>query len=98
MNKTLEIDGRKELVVLNIKELETVKKEFRHIGNDYAGNTQELQKQIQDLNTKNEKQELQHKLEIQELQHKITDMKNIHEIEILKKEMRILIFVKKLMN
>ena len=87
MNKTLEIDGRKELVVLNVKELETVKKEFRHIGNDYAGNTQELQKQIQDLNTKNEKQELQHKLEIQELQHKITDMKNIHEIEILKKEM-----------
>ena len=66
-----------------------MKKEFRHIGNDYAGNTQELQKQIQDLNTKNEKQELQHKLEIQELQHKITDMKNIHEIEILKKEMSI---------
>ena len=87
MNKTLDIDGRKELVFLNTKELETVKKEFRHIGNDYAGNTQELQKQIQDLNTKNEKQELQHKIETQELQFKIRDMQNTHEIEILKKEM-----------
>lgn len=94
MNKTLEIEGRKELVFLNSKELETVKKEFRHIGNDYAGNTQELQKQIQDLNIKLEKQELklekqelQHKLEIQELQHKLKDMQNIHEIELLKKEM-----------
>jgi hypothetical protein len=87
MNKTLEIEGRKELVFLNAKELETVKKEFRHIGNDYAGNTQELQKQIQDLNIKIEKQELQHKLEKQELQHKIKDMQNSYEIELLKKEM-----------
>jgi len=87
MNKTLDIEGRKELVVLNTKELETVKKEFRHIGNDYAGNTQELQKQIQDLTTKLEKQELQHKLEKQELQHKNKDMQNTHEIEMLKKEM-----------
>ena len=87
MNKTLEIEGRKELVFLNSKELETVKKEFRHIGNDYAGNTQELQKQIQDLNTKIEKQELQHKLDIQEVQHKIKDIQNNHEIEILKKDM-----------
>jgi hypothetical protein len=91
MNKTLFVENqqqtRKELVVLSTKELETVKKEFRHIGNDYAGNTQELQKQIQDLNTKMEKQELQHKLEKQELQHKIKDMENTHEIEILKKEM-----------
>ena len=91
MNKTLFVENqqqtRKELVVLNTKELETVKKEFRHIGNDYAGNTQELQKQIQDLTIKLEKQELQHKLEKQELQHKIKDMQNIHEIEILKKEM-----------
>ena len=87
MNKTLEIEGRKELVFLNSKELETVKKEFRHIGNDYAGNTQELQKQIQDLNIKLEKQELQHKLEMQELQHKIKDIQQTHEIELLKKEM-----------
>ena len=88
MNKTLEIDGRKELVVLSsTKELETVKKEFRHIGNDYAGNTQELQNQIKELTVKNEKQELQHKLEMQELQHKNKDMQNIHEIELLKKEM-----------
>jgi hypothetical protein len=91
MNKTLFVENqqqkRTELVVLNTKELETVKKEFRHIGNDYAGNTQELQKQIQDLNVKLEKQELQHKLEIQELQHKIKDIQQTHEIEILKKEM-----------
>ena len=87
MNKTLEIERRKELVFLNAKELETVKKEFKHIGNDYAGNTQELQKQIQDLNIKIEKQDLQHKLEKQDLQHKIKDMQNIHEIELLKKEM-----------
>jgi hypothetical protein len=91
MNKTLFVENqqqnRKELVVLNTKELETVKKEFRHIGNDYAGNTQELQKQILDLNTKIEKQELQHKIEKQELHHKIKDMQNMHEIEILKKEM-----------
>lgn len=98
MNKTLFVENqqqtRKELVVLSTKELETVKKEFRHIGNDYAGNTQELQRQIQDLTIKiekqelkMEKQELQHKLEKQELQHKIKDMENTHEIEILKKEM-----------
>ena len=87
MNKTLEIEGRKELVVLNTKELETVKKEFRHIGNDYAGNTLELQNQIKELTVKNEKQELQHKLEMQELQHKNKDMQNNYEIELLKKEM-----------
>jgi len=91
MNKTLFIENqqqtRKELVVLNAKELETVKKEFKHIGNDYAGNTQELQKQIQDLNNKIEKQELQHRIEKQELQHKIKDIQNTHEIEILKKDM-----------
>ena len=91
MNKTLFVENqqqkRKELVVLNIKELETVKKEFRHIGNDYAGNTQELQKQIQDLNAKIEKQELLHKLEKQELQYKIKDIQQTHEIEILKKDM-----------
>lgn len=94
MNKTLDIEGRKELIALNSKELETVKKEFRHIGKDYSGNTQELQTQIQDLTIKLEKQELkiekqelQHKLEIQELQHKNKDMQNIHEIELLKKEM-----------
>jgi hypothetical protein len=91
MNKTLFVENqqqkRKELVVLNTKELETVKKEFKHIGNDYAGNTQELQKQIQDLHTKIEKQELLHKLEKQELQHKIKDIQQTHEIEILKKDM-----------
>ena len=91
MNKTLFVENqqqkRKELVVLNTKELETVKKEFKHIGNDYAGNTQELQKQIQDLNTKIEKQELLHKLEKQELQYKIKNIQQTHEIEILKRDM-----------
>ena len=91
MNKTLttQNQNRKELVILNNKELETVKKEFKHIGNDYAGNTQDLQKQIQDLNSKMEKQELQHRLEIQELRHTTKDMQQNYEIELLRKEMLI---------
>ena len=89
MNKTLFVENRKELIVLNTKELETVKKEFKHIGNDYAGNTQELQNQIQELTIKQEKQELQHRLEIQELQHKNKDMQNNYEMELLKKDMLI---------
>ena len=89
MNKTLttQNQNRKELVILNTKELETVKKEFRHIGNDYAGNTQDLQKQIHDLHSKMEKQELQHRLEIQELRHTTKDMQQNYEIELLRKEM-----------
>ena len=51
--KSLEVDGYNELVVLDEKELLQIKKQFRYIGNDYAGATAELQRKIKELEEEN---------------------------------------------
>ena len=76
LNKILTIEGRKELVILNSEELKTVKREYKHIGNDYIGSTQGLQDKIKEL-----------ELKIIELQNEIKDNKNKYELDLLKKDM-----------
>jgi len=77
-NKKLNVDGRKELVVLNNNELKTVKREYKLIGTDYAGATLDLQNKIRELENK-----------INEQNNHILNMKAQYEIESLKKEMLI---------
>ena len=76
LNKVLNIEGRKELIILNSEELKTVKREYKHIGNDYIGSTQGLQDKIKEL-----------ELKIIELQNEIKDNKNKYELDLLKKDM-----------
>ena len=45
----LQTEGYKELIVLNKKQLEHVKKNYGRIGRDYAGHSAELQQQIREL-------------------------------------------------
>jgi hypothetical protein len=51
----LQTEGYNELIVLNKKQLEHVKKNYGRIGRDYAGHTAELQEQIVKLNRDIEK-------------------------------------------
>jgi hypothetical protein len=67
----LQTEGYKELIVLNKKQLEHVKKNYGRIGRDYAGHTAELQEQnvklkgeIERLTTLLESNDKYHKLEL----------------------------------
>jgi hypothetical protein len=76
--KFLNISGYNELIILNDKEFEYIKKCYRRIGNEYAGATVELQNKIAELEKKIEELVALHKYEILE--------KNM---EIQKKDMEI---------
>ncbi len=76
--KTITTDGHKELVVLDSMELRSVKREYKMIGIDYAGATQGLQNQIEELKEK-----------ITMLHNEIKEINYQHEIEIMKKDMTI---------
>lgn len=71
--KKLNVDGFNELIILNEKELGFVKKQYSYIGNNYAGATAELQKQIAELKDK-----------IKDLENEIINIKLAHENEIQK--------------
>ena len=67
--------GRNELVVLNKKQFERVKKDYANTGKTYAGASEEMQEQvrqlkqqIQDLMSEMEKKELQHTLALRDEQ------------------------------
>lgn len=66
--KKLHVDGYKELIVLNQKELDFVKKQYSYLGTIYAGATAELQKQIVELKDK-----------IKELENELTHNKLAHD-------------------
>jgi hypothetical protein len=77
----LQTDGYKELIILNKKQLEHVKKTYGRIGRDYAGHTEELQKQIRELNYENDRlktlvetTEKYHKLELKNKDLKIENL------------------------
>ena len=76
MKKTLNIDGRKELIAIDKDELKTVIREYKHIGMDYIGATFELQNQIKDLEIK-----------INNLYNEIKEINLKHELELIKKDM-----------
>lgn len=66
--KKLHADGYKELIVLNQKEVDFVKKQYSYLGTIYAGATAELQKQIADLKDK-----------IKDLENELTHIKLAHD-------------------
>ena len=51
--KNLNVAGYNELIILNEKEYEYIKKCYRRIGNDYAGATAELQNKNRGIRKKN---------------------------------------------
>jgi hypothetical protein len=62
-DKSIDVQGRNELVVLNPKQLDRVKKEYTRTGREYAGATQILQEEI--LNLKHELTKSKHQFELQ---------------------------------
>jgi predicted GIY-YIG superfamily endonuclease len=79
--KKLFFDGHKELILLNQKELDFVKKQYSYLGTIYAGATAELQKQIAEL--KDNIKHIQHQLENIQLQHNLALQKEQHEKQFL---------------
>ncbi len=62
-DKSIDVQGKNELVVLNQKQLDRVKKEYTRTGREYAGATQVLQEEI--ANLKQEILKVKHQLELQ---------------------------------
>lgn len=62
-DKSINVQGKNELVVLNQKQLDRVKKEYTRTGREYAGATQVLQEEI--ANLKQEIIKVNHQLELQ---------------------------------
>jgi hypothetical protein len=71
--KKLNVEGFNELIVLNAKELAFVKKQYSYLGNNYAGATAELQKQIVELKNK-----------IKDLENELTIIKLTKDLELQK--------------
>ena len=78
----LKTEGHNELIVLNKKQLEHVKKNYGRIGRDYAGYTAELQDQISKL--KDEIKELNH--ETNRLKTQIEADERYHKLELQYKD------------
>ena len=74
----LQTEGYKELIVLNKKQLEHVKKNYGRIGRDYAGHTAELQEQIVKL--KDEISKLNY--EIERLKTLVETNEKYHKLEL----------------
>ena len=65
-DNSLNISGRNELVVLNKKQLDRIKKEYTRTGREFAGVSQILQEEIIKLKTELIEMKLKHELEIQQ--------------------------------
>jgi len=74
--KKLNVEGYKELIVLNEKEHIQIKKYYKHIGIECAGATAELQSQIIELKEK-----------IKDFENEIINIKVHHKNELLEKDM-----------
>jgi predicted GIY-YIG superfamily endonuclease len=79
--KKLHFDGHKELILLNQKEVDFVKKQYSYLGTIYAGATAELQKQIAEL--KDKIKDLEHELENIKLEHNLALQKEQYEKQFL---------------
>lgn len=78
----------KELIVLNKKQFEHVKKNYARIGRDYTGHTLELQNQITEL--KNEIRELNH--ENEKLRTLVVTNKTLYDVELKNRDLQIEIY------
>ena len=74
-HKKLHFDGHKELIILNQKELDFVKKQYSYLGTIYAGATAELQKQIAELKDK-----------IKDLENELVNIKLAHDLALQKEQ------------
>ena len=72
----LSVEGHNELIVLNDKQLAQIKKQYKFIGTQFAGATQEMQNQIADLKDK-----------IKEFENEIANIKVSHKNELLEKDL-----------
>jgi hypothetical protein len=74
--KKLNVDGFKELIALNEKEFTQIKKQYKYIGNEFAGATIELQSQIIELKEK-----------IKDYENEMANLKIVHKHNLLEKDM-----------
>lgn len=82
--KSLEVPGYHELIVLDEKELGQMKKQFRYIGNDYAGASADLQRKIQELEDEN--RELKRDIVEKDLRYEILERDGIHQHKLFESE------------
>jgi len=76
--KALKVEGRTELVTLNLKEFDVIKEVYTTAGRNYAGATQALQEEIAKLNTDITKLNT----DITKLNADITELKLKHQLEL----------------
>jgi hypothetical protein len=65
-DNVLDVSGRNELVALNTKQFDRIKKEYVRTGREFAGATKELQEEVARLKTEIIEMRLKHQLEVQE--------------------------------
>ena len=88
----LQTEGYKELIVLNKKQFEHVKKNYGRIGRDYAGHSAELQEQIVKL--KNDLKDRDHTIELlkkdnEKLQTRVETNEKYHKLELENRDLKI---------
>lgn len=87
-DNVLGVSGRNELVALNAKQFDRIKKEYVRTGREFAGATKELQDEVSRLKTEIIEMKLKHQLEVQEYKNRaeraeyINDLKEKHYQEI----------------
>jgi prophage antirepressor-like protein len=87
-DNVLDVSGRNELVALNTKQFDRIKKEYVRTGREFAGATKELQDEVARLKTEIIEMKLKHQLEVQEYKNRaeraecINDLKEKHYQEI----------------
>ena len=95
LNKNLKVKdinekGRNELVALNKDEIHIMKEQYGYIGSQFAGVTEELQKQITKLKHEIDTLNSKHEIELLNLNSKheieVLNLKSKYEIELLKNE------------
>jgi hypothetical protein len=69
-DNVLDVSGRNELVALNTKQFDRIKKEYIRTGREFAGATKELQEEIARLKTEIIEMRLKHQLEVQEYKNR----------------------------
>jgi hypothetical protein len=69
-DNVLDISGRNEMVALNAKQFDRIKKEYVRTGREFAGATRELQDEVARLKTEIIEMRLKHQLEVQEYKHR----------------------------
>ena len=80
-DNVLDVSGRNELVALNTKQFERIKKEYVRTGREFAGATKELQDEVARLKTEIIEMKLKHQLEVQEYKNRAERAEYINELK-----------------